>query len=76
VNSDDFLKGDNPYRPAEKEQMLLDCIAAQIPVMDRNALALIRNQYITDMEDSPERTAVLELIEGHIALRDINGQMD
>jgi hypothetical protein len=76
VNRDDFSKGEDPYSRAEKEQMLLEYIAARIPVMDRDALAMIRNRYFVEMEDSPERNAVLELIEGHIALRDINAQPD
>jgi hypothetical protein len=70
VNLDYYFDGAGPYTGA----MLLGYIAAQLSAMDRKEIIRTRDDLRNAMDDSPQSTAILELIEGHLALRQIKGR--
>lgn len=74
-NRDDFLEdllhGIENF-PAEKRvQALETCLASALNLMDRQSILAVRNQISVRLPNGPERRSVIDLIDGHLALRNI-----
>ena len=71
---DDFLDSISGMSPEEQIELLLRYLTAEMATMDRGTVIGLRDYFRSMPEDNDQRTAVLEVIEGHLALREIERQ--
>ena len=69
----EFLVSIEPYSDEEQIELLLRYLTAEMATMDRGTVVGLRDYFRSMPEDNDQRTAVLEVIEGHLALREIDG---
>jgi hypothetical protein len=62
-----------PSAPAKKSAKLLYFVSTQLSAMNRKTIIETREAIRNSMDNSPQCSAVLEVIDGHLALREIQG---
>ena len=71
---EDFLRQFGSISEAEKLDTLLIYYNDRLPGWGRTFIVEIRHYYQKNMADIPEVVALIDLLDGHLALREINGQ--
>ncbi len=72
-NIDGTLGDTDPLPSDEQIETLRECTAAGLSHLDHAMLLELRAHMLSTVADSPERTSLIEMIDGQLALREITG---
>ncbi len=71
----EFLDRLAPTTPEEQVEDLLKCAASLSGRFNRAELTILRDHLLRTLPDDPPRQTLVEVIEGQIALREIQGEV-
>ncbi len=69
---DEFLRNIEPMTPLEQREMLLRYFTVLIGAMDFDSVVALRTRLLNRFPPSQEQDTIIEVIDGHIALRQIS----
>ena len=71
MDLDAYLDQIAPLSDTEKKEMLLRYFTGIMATMSREEVVNMREHFAAGPEQTPERTSIVEIIDGHLALREI-----